>query len=70
MTHIIWSENPNSETVLKICTAAVLLYEVGKIMTDMPRYLRECLHTGKLACLAMLVSGGIVMQILVCPIVL
>ncbi|OIS99781.1 vacuolar protein sorting-associated protein 55 homolog [Nicotiana tabacum] len=35
-------------------------------MTDMPRYLRECLHTGKLACLAMLVSGGIVLQILAC----
>lgn len=35
-------------------------------MADMPRYLRACLHSGKLACLAILVSGGIVLQILAC----
>ncbi|CAK9167782.1 unnamed protein product [Ilex paraguariensis] len=36
------------------------------MMADFPGYLRACLHTGKLACLAILVSGGIVMQILAC----
>ncbi|XVF10985.1 hypothetical protein REPUB_Repub07fG0230100 [Reevesia pubescens] len=33
-------------------------------MADLPGYLRNCLHTGKLALLAILVSGGIVLQIL------
>ncbi|XVF10984.1 hypothetical protein REPUB_Repub07fG0230100 [Reevesia pubescens] len=35
-------------------------------MADLPGYLRNCLHTGKLALLAILVSGGIVLQILAC----
>ncbi|XP_060207546.1 vacuolar protein sorting-associated protein 55 homolog isoform X1 [Lycium barbarum] len=35
-------------------------------MGDMPGYFRTCFHTGKLACLAMLVSTGIVLQILAC----
>jgi hypothetical protein len=35
-------------------------------MADLPGYLRACLHTGKLASLAILVSGGIVLQILAC----
>ncbi|KAK8622019.1 hypothetical protein V6N13_097646 [Hibiscus sabdariffa] len=35
-------------------------------MADLPGYLRTCLHTGKLALLAILVSGGIVLQILAC----
>ncbi|KAL3844005.1 hypothetical protein ACJIZ3_001408 [Penstemon smallii] len=35
-------------------------------MADLPRYIRACLHTGKLAMLAILVSGGIVLQILAC----
>lgn len=35
-------------------------------MADLPRHLRACFHTGKLAMLAILVSGGIVLQILVC----
>jgi hypothetical protein len=35
-------------------------------MADLPGYMRACLHTGKLAFLAILVSGGIVLQILVC----
>lgn len=35
------------------------------MMADLPGYLRNCLHTGKLAVLAILVSGGIVLQILV-----
>ncbi|KAJ4825807.1 hypothetical protein Tsubulata_021817 [Turnera subulata] len=35
-------------------------------MADLPGYLRSCLHTGKLAFLAILVSGGIVLQILAC----
>ncbi|GLU05455.1 hypothetical protein SLE2022_225560 [Rubroshorea leprosula] len=35
-------------------------------MPDLPGYMRACLHTGKLAFLAILVSGGIVMQILAC----
>ncbi|KAK6162120.1 hypothetical protein DH2020_001961 [Rehmannia glutinosa] len=34
-------------------------------MADLPRYMRACLQSGKLAMLAMLVSGGIVLQILV-----
>ncbi|EOY24086.1 Vps55/LEPROT - like 1 [Theobroma cacao] len=36
------------------------------MMADLPGYLRNCLHTGKLALLAILVSGGIVLQILAC----
>lgn len=55
---------------LFICTAAILLYDLGKIMADMPGYFRMCFYTGRLACLAMLVSTGIVLQILVRPIVL
>lgn len=35
-------------------------------MADLPRYMIACLQTGKLACLAILVSGGIVLQILAC----
>lgn len=35
-------------------------------MADIPGYVRACLHTGKLALLAILVSGGIVLQILAC----
>ncbi|XP_012084363.1 vacuolar protein sorting-associated protein 55 homolog isoform X2 [Jatropha curcas] len=35
-------------------------------MADLPGHVRACLHTGKLACLAILVSGGIVLQILAC----
>ncbi|KAH7514352.1 vacuolar protein sorting-associated protein 55 homolog [Ziziphus jujuba] len=35
-------------------------------MADLPGYVRACLHTGKLASLAILVSGGIVLQILAC----
>ncbi|KAI4315162.1 hypothetical protein L6164_028003 [Bauhinia variegata] len=35
-------------------------------MADLPGYIRSCLNTGKLACLAILVSGGIVLQILAC----
>ncbi|KAK6119726.1 hypothetical protein DH2020_046545 [Rehmannia glutinosa] len=35
-------------------------------MADLPRYMRACLQSGKLAMLAMLVSGGIVLQILAC----
>lgn len=38
-------------------------------MADLPRYIGACLHTGKLAALAILVSGGIVLQILVSNIV-
>lgn len=34
-------------------------------MADLPHYVLACLHTGKLAALAILVSGGIVLQILV-----
>lgn len=34
-------------------------------MDDMPGYMRYCLNTGKLVFLAILVSGGIVLQILV-----
>ncbi|CAK7356201.1 unnamed protein product [Dovyalis caffra] len=39
---------------------------VGEVMADLPGYMRACLHTGKLAFLAILVSGGIVLQILAC----
>ncbi|CAL5429552.1 unnamed protein product [Camellia sinensis] len=35
-------------------------------MADMPGYLRTCLQTGKLFFLAILVSGGIVLQVLAC----
>ncbi|KAL5551222.1 hypothetical protein UlMin_001398 [Ulmus minor] len=35
-------------------------------MAEVPNYVRACLHTGKLAFLAILVSGGIVLQILAC----
>ncbi|KAG8375825.1 hypothetical protein BUALT_Bualt10G0140600 [Buddleja alternifolia] len=35
-------------------------------MADLPRYMRACLQTGKLAMLAILVSAGIVLQILAC----
>ncbi|XP_073143133.1 vacuolar protein sorting-associated protein 55 homolog [Henckelia pumila] len=35
-------------------------------MADLPGYIRACLQTGKLAMLAILVSGGIVLQILAC----
>ncbi|KAF9602712.1 hypothetical protein IFM89_030600 [Coptis chinensis] len=35
-------------------------------MTDVPRYLIVCLHTRRLALLAILVSAGIVLQILAC----
>ncbi|XP_022736338.1 vacuolar protein sorting-associated protein 55 homolog [Durio zibethinus] len=36
------------------------------MMADLPGYMRNCSHTGKLAVLAILVSGGIVLQILAC----
>ncbi|MED6167721.1 hypothetical protein PIB30_005343 [Stylosanthes scabra] len=35
-------------------------------MADLPGYLRSCLNMGKLAFLAILVSGGIVLQVLAC----
>jgi len=35
-------------------------------MANLPRYMRACLQTGKLASLAILVSGGIVLQVLAC----
>ncbi|WVZ09586.1 hypothetical protein V8G54_014116 [Vigna mungo] len=35
-------------------------------MSDLPGYMRICLITGKLLSLAILVSGGIVLQILAC----
>ncbi|XP_050231125.1 vacuolar protein sorting-associated protein 55 homolog [Mercurialis annua] len=35
-------------------------------MGDLPRYMHSCLQTGKLAALAILVSSGIVLQILAC----
>ncbi|XAR54849.1 hypothetical protein NMG60_11030161 [Bertholletia excelsa] len=35
-------------------------------MADIPGYIRACLQTGKLAFVAILVSGGIVLQILAC----
>ncbi|GAV90134.1 Vps55 domain-containing protein [Cephalotus follicularis] len=35
-------------------------------MADLPGYMRACLNSGKLAFLAILVSGGIVLQILAC----
>ncbi|CAL5441551.1 unnamed protein product [Camellia sinensis] len=36
------------------------------IMADIPGYVRACLQTGKLVFLAILVSGGIVLQVLAC----
>ncbi|KAI4369957.1 hypothetical protein MLD38_018348 [Melastoma candidum] len=46
----------------------VVVHEVNVItqMGDIPGHLRTCLHTGKLALLAILVSGGVVLQILAC----
>ncbi|KAG6391144.1 hypothetical protein SASPL_148895 [Salvia splendens] len=35
-------------------------------MADLPYHVRSCLQSGKLALLAILVSGGIVLQILAC----
>ncbi|XP_054809516.1 vacuolar protein sorting-associated protein 55 homolog [Prosopis cineraria] len=35
-------------------------------MPDLPGYVSSCLNTGKLALLALLVAGGIVLQILAC----
>ncbi|TYH23387.1 hypothetical protein ES288_A03G009400v1 [Gossypium darwinii] len=35
-------------------------------MADLPGYLHNCLQTGKLVVLAILVSGGIILQILAC----
>ncbi|CAJ1928907.1 unnamed protein product [Sphenostylis stenocarpa] len=35
-------------------------------MADLPGYIQTCLNTGKLVSLAILVSGGIVLQILAC----
>ncbi|XP_061343953.1 vacuolar protein sorting-associated protein 55 homolog [Gastrolobium bilobum] len=35
-------------------------------MAELPGYVRSCLNTGKLAFLAILVAGGIVLQILAC----
>lgn len=35
-------------------------------MADLPGYLHYCLQTGKLVVLAILVSGGIILQILAC----
>uniref|UniRef100_A0A1J3EQB9 Vacuolar protein sorting-associated protein 55-like protein n=1 Tax=Noccaea caerulescens TaxID=107243 RepID=A0A1J3EQB9_NOCCA len=35
-------------------------------MADVPRHIRACLDMGKIAFLAILVSGGIVLQILAC----
>ncbi|XP_042038616.1 vacuolar protein sorting-associated protein 55 homolog [Salvia splendens] len=35
-------------------------------MADLPHHLRSCFQSGKLALLAVLVSGGIVLQILAC----
>ncbi|XP_042510763.1 vacuolar protein sorting-associated protein 55 homolog [Macadamia integrifolia] len=35
-------------------------------MADLPRYVVHCLYSGKLAFLAILVSAGIVLQILAC----
>ncbi|KAI3932060.1 hypothetical protein MKW92_008696 [Papaver armeniacum] len=35
-------------------------------MGDLPRHVAACLHSGKLAMLAILVSAGIVLQILAC----
>ncbi|XP_047335112.1 vacuolar protein sorting-associated protein 55 homolog [Impatiens glandulifera] len=35
-------------------------------MGDIPGYVRSCLDTGKLAFLAILVSGGITLQVLAC----
>lgn len=39
--------------------------EASQIMADLPGHVLACLHSGKLAFLAILVSGGIVLQILV-----
>jgi hypothetical protein len=36
------------------------------MMPDLPGYMWACLRTGKLPFLAILVSGGIALQILVC----
>ncbi|XWS38704.1 hypothetical protein CRYUN_Cryun19dG0154100 [Craigia yunnanensis] len=36
------------------------------MMADLPGYLRNCLHPGKFVLLVILVSGGIVLQILAC----
>ncbi|XP_021908342.1 vacuolar protein sorting-associated protein 55 homolog [Carica papaya] len=36
------------------------------MMADLPGHMRFCLQTGKLASLAILVSGGIVLQVLAC----
>ncbi|KAL6178516.1 hypothetical protein ACLB2K_050034 [Fragaria x ananassa] len=51
-------------------TSVVSIYEVRQVldhlMADLPRYMRLCLQSGKLAFLAILVSGGIVLQILAC----
>ncbi|XP_028772830.1 vacuolar protein sorting-associated protein 55 homolog [Neltuma alba] len=35
-------------------------------MSDLPGHIASCLNTGKLALLALLVAGGIVLQILAC----
>ncbi|XP_058104195.1 vacuolar protein sorting-associated protein 55 homolog [Magnolia sinica] len=35
-------------------------------MADLPRYVIACLHSGKLAFLAIMVSAGIVLQVLAC----
>ena len=52
----------------KTPATVVFLYEVRQtslMMADIPGYVLSCLHTGKRALLAILVSGGIVLQILV-----
>ncbi|XP_022772447.1 vacuolar protein sorting-associated protein 55 homolog [Durio zibethinus] len=41
-------------------------HDTSLMMSDLPGYLRNCSCTGKLALLAILVSGGIVLQILAC----
>ncbi|KAA8525929.1 hypothetical protein F0562_007971 [Nyssa sinensis] len=41
-------------------------FEASLIMADLPGYVKACLQMGKLAFLAILVSGGIVLQILAC----
>lgn len=47
-------------------TFSVSLFSSSKgKMADVPYYVRSCLQSGKLALLAILVSGGIVLQILV-----
>ncbi|GMH09251.1 hypothetical protein Nepgr_011092 [Nepenthes gracilis] len=40
--------------------------EASNSMADLPGYMIACLQSGKLAFLAILVSGGIVLQILAC----